>query len=350
MRNLSADGSPKLKICVISTTVIPCPPPGYAGLEMITWQLANGLVDKGHEVLLVAPKESQTKATLHGTTLGESENQAYSGYWQRLNDYDVIVDHSWEKWSYILKIEGKLEKPVLGVCHAPVHTMYNSAPPVAFPCLVGISKDQTEAITSHLKCAARTVYNGVDSSFYKDNKNKRNEKYLFLARISTIKGPHIAVDVANRCGVYLDMVGDDKLTGEPDLVSRIRQQCSVSPKLRYVGPQNRNECVTWFNTNKALLHPNQHYKEPFGLAPVEAQLCGMPVIAWDNGAMRETIMHGETGFVVKSQSEMEEIVRNNLVDKIKSKDCIEWARQFSYQRMIDCYEEICYEALDTGGW
>ena len=46
-----------MKICVISTTVISCPPSGYAGLEMVSWLCANGLKAKGHEVMLVAPKE-----------------------------------------------------------------------------------------------------------------------------------------------------------------------------------------------------------------------------------------------------------------------------------------------------
>jgi len=50
-----------MKICVISTTVIKCPPDGYAGLEMISWQCANGLHKKGHEVTLIAPKESTTE-------------------------------------------------------------------------------------------------------------------------------------------------------------------------------------------------------------------------------------------------------------------------------------------------
>jgi glycosyltransferase involved in cell wall biosynthesis len=340
----------KLKICVVSTTVIPCPPPGYSGLEMITWQLANGLTELGHDVLLVAPKESKSKAELHGTTLGESEQQAYSGYWQRLDKYDVIIDHSWEKWSYILKMEGKLNKPILGVCHAPIHTMYQSAPPVPHPCLVGISKDQTEGITSQLKVAARTAYNGVDTNFYKPQKRKKNNRYLFLARISTIKGPHIAVDVAKNCKIQLDIVGDDKLTGEPDLVARVRQQCSLNPNLRYVGPQTRQECVTWFNTNKALLHPNQHFREPFGLAPVEAQLCGMPVIAWDNGAMRETVKEGETGFLVKSQEEIQELVKADAVKSIDPQRCIEWASQFSYDTMIKRYQELCYEAIESGGW
>lgn len=339
----------KLKICVISTTIIHCPPKGYSGLEMLAWQIAEGLQAKGHDVTLVAPRGSTSAATLHETTLGESESQAYSGYWQKLPGFDVIIDHSWEKWSYILKMEGRLPTPILGVLHAPVETMYSSAPPVPFPCMVCISNDQATACSSHLKCASRVAYNGVDVNFYKNSKIKRNDRYLFLARISTIKGPHIAVDVANNCKIPLDLVGDDKLTGEPELVNSIKSKCAISPNLRYIGPQNRDECVTWLNTNKAMLHPNKHYREPFGLAPVEAQLCGMPVIAWDNGAMRETIKHGETGFLVQSQEEMELLIKENAVSQIKPKKCMEWARQFSYDNMINRYEELCHEAIN-GGW
>lgn len=339
-----------MKICVISTTILPCPPTGYAGLEMISWQCAEGLYLKGHDVTLIAPKGSKTNAKLHETTLGESERQAYSGYWQKLPEFDAIIDHSWEKWSYILKCEGKLHQPILGVLHAPVETMYNTAPPVLKPCLISISQDQAEACKSHLKCDSRAAYNGVDLTFYSNTRRQRNNRYLFLARISTIKGPQIAVNVANRCGVGLDLVGDDRITGEPELLRVIKDACVVSPMLRYIGHQTRSECVEWFNTNKALLHPNMLYREPFGLAPVEAQLCGMPVIAWDNGAMRETVKHGQTGFLVKSQDEMEDLIRSDAISSIKPQDCMEWARQFSYENMVDRYEKLCQEAIETGGW
>lgn len=340
----------KLRICVISSTVLHCPPKGYSGLEMLAWQIAEGLKAKGHEVMLVAPRGSTSSCEIHETTQYEPEGQAYSGYWQKLPSFDVIIDHSWEKWSYILKMEGKLPQPILGVLHAPVETMYNSAPPVPFPNFVCISKDQSEACSAHLKCASRVSYNGVDTSFYKNTWLKRYNRYLFLARISTIKGPHIAVDVANKCKIELDLVGDDKITGEPDLLNRVKQTCSVSPNLRYVGHQNRDECVTWFNTNKALLHPNMLFREPFGLAPVEAQLCGMPVIAWNHGACKETIKHGETGFLVNTQDEMEELIKSDAVSSIKPERCMEWAMQFSYENMVNRYEELCFEAIDTGGW
>ena len=126
----------KLKICVISTTILPCPPVGYSGLEMIAWQIAEGLQAKGHDVTLVAPHGSKTNCTLHETTLNEPERAAYSGYRAKLPQFDVIIDHSWEKWSYILKAEGGLSSPILGVLHAPVNTMYMSPPPVASPSLV----------------------------------------------------------------------------------------------------------------------------------------------------------------------------------------------------------------------
>jgi glycosyltransferase involved in cell wall biosynthesis len=339
-----------MKVCVISTTVLKCPPDGYAGLEMISWQCAEGLYLKGHDVTLIAPKGSKTNAKLHETTLGESERQAYSGYWQKLNEFDVIIDHSWQKWSYILKMEGNLPKPILGVLHAPVNTMYQSPPPVEKPSFICISKDQSESCKEHFKCESRVAHNGVDTNFYKRTNSKRNSRYLFLARISTIKGPHIAINVANNCNVGLDLVGDDRITGEPELLIRVKDACNLTPNLRYIGHQNRDECVGWFNKNKALLHPNQLFREPFGLAPVEAQLCGMPVIAWDNGAMRETVKHGETGFLVRTQDEMENLIRSDAVSTIKPENCIEWAKQFSYENMVSRYEALCHEAIESGGW
>lgn len=341
-----------MKICVISTTVMPCPPKGYAGLEQLAWQRAVGLANKGHQVTLIAAQGSTVpnNVTLHETELRVEEKKAYSGYWNKLKEFDVIIDDSWQKWSYILKMEGQLHAPILGVLHAPIHTMYLTPPPVPKPCLVAISQDQSSAVSINLKVNAKVAYNGVDVDFYKPSNQNRNDRYLFLARISSIKGPDIAVNVAKTCKIGLDLVGDDKLTGEPQLTDLIQSECIKNPNLRYIGPQDRIDCVQWFNKNKALLHPNKNYKEPFGLAPVESQLCGMPVIAWNNGAMRETIKHEETGFLVDTQEEMEELIKTNAVANINPNRCREWASQFSYENMINRYEVLCEEALNGGGW
>lgn len=339
-----------MKICVISTTVLSCPPPGYSGLEMIAWQQASELAKLGHEVLLIAPQGSTPPngVELHQTTLREPEGQAYSGYWNRLLEYDAIIDNSWEKWSYILKMEGRLKAPVLGVIHAPAHTMYGKAPPIATPCIVSISDDQGVAASECWGVSTRTAYNGIDLDFYRQTNADRLQTLLFLARISSIKGPHIAIDVATKCKMPLDVVGDDTLTQEPQYRLQVYERCKYN--IVYHGGKPREQCVEFFNTRCCLLHMNLHFREPFGLAPVEAQACGMPVIAFDNGAMREVVKHGETGYVIKSQREVEDLVKNKAWLDIDADKCRQWASQFSVQNMAKRYELLIQEAIETGGW
>ena len=88
----------------------------------------------------------------------------------------------------------------------------------------------------------------------------------------------------------------------------------------------------------ALLNPVT-WDEPFGLVPVEAQACGTPVVAFDKGAMPEIIKHNKTGFVVKTEKQMIEAIRN--IDKINRRDCREWVEQnFTVERMVDEYEKL----------
>jgi glycosyltransferase involved in cell wall biosynthesis len=340
-----------MKIIVISTTIMPCPPPGYSGLEMIAWQQAKGLAGLGHKVTLVAPIGSTPPegVDLHGTTLGESEAQAYSGYWQKLLDCDAICDHSWNKYSTILKMEGRLKAPSLLWAHAPIETMFNQPPPIEKPCFVAISRDQAGAIAGHLGSAARVCYNGVDTEFYKSNSEEKTSRYLFLARMSRLKGPHVALAAAKRCHVPLDLVGDDKLVEDPGYALRIRAGCEGS-RIVYHGEKARKDCIEFFSTAKALLHCNNAFREPFGLSPVEAQLCGCPVIAADHGSIREIVKEGETGFFYRTFEELEDIVKSDKVSGLSRAKCREWASQFSTERFVKRTDELLKEAVETGGW
>lgn len=340
-----------MRICVISTTVMVCPPPGYSGLEMLAYQQAEGLAKRGHQVMLMAPHGSTPPegVELHGTTLREGDKQAYSGYWHRLPAFDAIIDNSWDKWPYMLKAEGKLKAPILCVLHAPVETMFSSPPPVDKPCLVAISKDQAGAVAGHLNREARVCYNGIDTDFYRPGPKIQKERYLFLARMSKLKGPHIAAAVAKRCDVPLDLVGDDQLVEDPGYAAGIKAMCDEK-KIVYHGGKKRSECVGFFQRALAMLHCSFVFREPFGLAPVEAQSSGCPVIAAANGAMGETVKHGETGFLVRTPEEVEDLIKTNALKDISPGKCRAWAEQFSVKNMINRYEELCKEAIETGGW
>ena len=376
-----------MKIAVISTPVFKVPVAGYSGLEHLAWLTAKGLAEKGHDVTLVAPEGSEcpgVKMVTPGPEGTWDEKTFYGKYWQILPEFDVIIDETWQKWSYILKGEGRLNAPILGVCHAPVNTMYGSLPPgVDKPCFVCISRDQAAHFEALHSRPARVAYNGVDMDFYKPLGVPRSDRFLFLARFSTIKGPDLAIQACKRVGCGLDLIGDTSITGEPEFLERCKKMCdswvesngsvggsmggnaklfktpedmiaNQDKMIRLVGPAKRGETVWWFSQAHCLLHPNQRFREPFGLAPVEAMACGCPVIAWDNGAMRETIKNGETGWLVRSMDEMvlavETYSKIGWITDITREKCREWASQFSLPKMIDRYEELINEAVDTGGW
>ncbi len=367
----------KLRIAVISSTVFPCPPSGYAGLEAISYHCANGLGGKGHDVTLYAPDGSQCpngRVRPFGPPGQVSEKQVYSQTWQELNQFDVIVSHNWQAWEMIGKGEGWVKAPVLKVLHAPVNTMLGSLPPnVPKPCFVCISEDQKnhfEALFSPAK--ARVCYNGVDVNHYAPIEGiKRSDRFLFLARFSRIKGAAYALRACLEAGVGLDLIGDTQITNEPEYLAECRALAeqtsptwdrSKGKQLRIIGGVSRGECVWWLSQAHALLHPNELFREPFGLAPVEAQLCGCPVIAWDYGAMRETVQNGVrssdgksidggTGFLVSSYEDLVSTITfcKEIPDAARVR-CREWAKRFSIEAMVQRYHDLCVEAVETGGW
>lgn len=204
------------------------------------------------------------------------------------------------------------------------------------------------------------VVHNCDLDYYRRMTVPRSGRALFLARFSSIKGADLAIAACKEAGVGLDLVGDTSITNEPDYYRHCASHCD-GEQIRMVGPATRGGCVRWFSQAHCLIHPNMRFREPFGLAPVESLSCSTPVIAWDNGAMRETIKHGETGFLVKSQEELVAAIRSVFqrdagtgevlpLPQVVQDACRENALRFSVENMAKRYEQLCLEAVQTGGW
>ena len=346
-----------MKICVISTPIFRVPVAGYSGLEHLAWQTAAGLAKCGHEVSLICPDGSSCPGVQIipvGPERQVDEKMAFDRYWKYLLQVDCVIDETWNKWSYVLKQEGRLKVPSLGILHAPVDTMYRTLPDVAKPCFVCISEDQRAHFEALFSRPARTCHNGIDLTYYQPIGVPRTRRFLFLARFSKIKGPDLAIEACKQAGVELDLVGDTKLTGEAEYLKSILGMAD-GKRIRFVGPANRCECVQWFSQAWCMIHPNQRFREPLGLAPLEALACGTPVIAWNYGAMRETI-GSEVGVLVQSMDDLVSHIKLTATltdDEVAyiRRTCRNWvAANFSMERMIRRYDELCKEAVETGGW
>ena len=343
-----------MKILLISSGVLTIPPSGYGGLEKVIFDLAVELDQLGHEVSVVGPTGSRFPGNIKLIDCGPCnqnahvwEEQAYGKYKDSLKDYDVIHDHSWRKFPYL----AKMENPKLNVC-ATLHGMlpYHSSPPVGKPCFIGISKDHADRISAGLGIPCRVAYNGIDLSKYHMNGSKRNNRYLFLARITPFKGAHTFIDALNQIKGEGDVVGDDTLVEDRNYVERILMACNSNPNIRYWGGVSRAHAIEFFQKSRCYILPNNPgWEEPFGLTVVEAMACGCPVVATKSGAIPELIDEGKTGYVAKSLQDIPGILTGGEVEKIKAEDCRAQAEKFSRTNMALKYVEL-YEECIAKGW
>ena len=85
-------------------------------------------------------------------------------------------------------------------------------------------------------------------------------------------------------------------------------------------------------------------------------LCGCPVLAYDNGAMRETVgTGGQGGRLVGDYAEFAQAVKeiaqaSKGLPNLAREQCRHHAEQFSIGSMVGGYEKLCREAAATGGW
>jgi glycosyltransferase involved in cell wall biosynthesis len=110
------------------------------------------------------------------------------------------------------------------------------------------------------------------------------EDYVVLSELMPHKRIDLAVEAFNELGLPLTVVGNG-----PD-ARRLRR--IARPNIRFTGRVSDGEAAALLRCAKALVVPAT---EEFGIAAVEAQAAGRPVIALREGGVRETVVEGETG-------------------------------------------------------
>jgi glycosyltransferase involved in cell wall biosynthesis len=110
---------------------------------------------------------------------------------------------------------------------------------------------------------------------------------LFVAELVRHKRPEVAIEAAVAAGRRIKVVG----TG-PEL-ERLRER--YGSQAEFLGRVDDEQLARLYSEAAALVVPNV---EEFGIAAVEAQAAGRPVLAIDAGGVRETVLDGETGVLV----------------------------------------------------
>jgi glycosyltransferase involved in cell wall biosynthesis len=118
----------------------------------------------------------------------------------------------------------------------------------------------------------------------------RGDRLLVVSRLLPYKRVDIAVDAATKMGIGLDVVGSGPALED------LRQR--AGPLVEFHGRLDDTTVVELFQSCRGFCAPG---REDFGIAAVEAQAAGKPVIAFGGGGALETVDDGVSGVLFARQ-------------------------------------------------
>ena len=339
-----------MRILMLSTDAQPVPPEYYGGIERVVGEVGAGLVQRGHDVTLMALPGSHLPGAkcLEWKEWAGVPNSIGRGVQAlvaaRRFKAEFIHSFGQTKWIVPWCLSGGKALISYGVlpqprARGPIRLFRDQL------LLAGCSDYLSAAGAAQVSGRWRTAYNCIDVGRYRFEGSVAVEAPLvFLSRIDRIKGVDVAIEVAERSGRRLIIAGNHAEEGDSghfwrdSIVPRLN-----SPRIEYVGPVNDAEKNALLGQAAALVVPIQ-WDEPFGMVFVEALACGTPVISCPRGALPEIVRSGVEGFLA---GEVEELVQ--AVDKLGEIDRSDCRRRveecFSTDRTVLVYENLYLELL-----
>jgi glycosyltransferase involved in cell wall biosynthesis len=298
--------------------------PQAGGAELHLQEIFSRIVSRGHSIDLLcsswkgAPRRvNMDGIDVHRVGTRHSYPFLARGYYTdhlARNDYDVVIED-------LNKVP--LYTPLWGVRNlvALVHhlfgaTAFREAPPplaaavwlserplgllyrkVPFEA-VSVSTAEDLVDRGIPRSSIRVIYNGVDSSRLTPDSAERSEAPLFvyLGRLKKYKRVDIVIQAFAGLSVpnaTLEIAGTGDYRAP---LEGLVKSLGLSDRVKFLGFIPEEEKVhllrrAWAST---LASP----KEGWGISNLEAAACGTPVIAANSPGIRESVVDGETGFLV----------------------------------------------------
>ena len=342
-----------LRIAMLAPPWISVPSPGYGGVESVVSALTEALVRRGNAVTLFCAPGSVSRATVvplldepHPSEIERSlyevdhVGRAFDQIDLALgaNRFDVVHDHCGFTG---LAMANRIDTPLVHTLHGP----FTPATAAFYGrhghkgTLVGISRAQLASAPPGLG-SIESIPNPIDLRAWTFQERK-GDYLLWVGRMTPEKGPHRAIAAARAVDVPLVLAGVIQ-PGQQAFFDREVAPHIDGTRVRFVGEIGGAAKRSLFARARGLLMPIR-WDEPFGMVMVEALACGTPVIAFPEGAARELVVDGTTGFLVNGVRSMADAI--GQLHRIDARACRTWVAQTCDVEVVCTAYERTYRSV-----
>jgi glycosyltransferase involved in cell wall biosynthesis len=196
-------------------------------------------------------------------------------------------------WNYHSYVRHERIHPVAGALLSPIlHNLrlWDRAAADRVEHFVAISETVRQRIRKFYRRDSVVIHPPVDVERFQVRED-HEDYFLIVSRLIPYKRIDLAVEAFNISGLPLKIVGDGR--------DRSRLQAMAKPNIEFLGRVSADQLEEYLSRCRAFIFPGE---EDFGIAPLEAQAAGRPVIAYAAGGALETVIEGATGVFFREQT------------------------------------------------
>ncbi len=280
------------------------------------------------------------------------------------SDYDLVITSC--SWYITRGFKVGQKTKVIAYCHTPPRWLYGYETSVGFTKywpvkiyakIVGYfmrkfdyktaqkinywianSKNVSRRIKKFYRKDSIVIYPPIEvEKIKKATKDLKREDYLIVvSRLVGAKGLEETARVMENLGINLKIVGESN--GFADVEEKLKKLSGGNIEL--TGRVSDEKMYELLGKAKGFIALAR--EEDFGMTVVEAQAAGLPVIAFNGGGYKESVIEGKTGIFVDSTDEktLELAVKKLLNIKWNKEEIVKNAEKFSrlrFEREIEKY-------------
>lgn len=209
-----------------------------------------------------------------------------------LHDYWPEYAPRWDPWLRLFE-----KRPWARCVLAPLRMV--TTPPELSRALVNVvSHNLEKALANQGRWGfpdAKVIHFGIDARLFPVVEREPGDwgwKILYVGRLDLAKGLRTLALAMHRlpANTFLEILGRGD-PGIPAMLKEVIGEPRASEWVRFSSCP-RSELVEHYRAADALVFPSE-WDEPFGLVPLEAMACGVPVVATGTGGSGEYLRDGE---------------------------------------------------------
>lgn len=298
-------------------------------------------------------------------------------FWERIDfvEYDVVISST-----NVYGAKGIITKPTIlhiCYCHTPPRFLYGYPTALGWEKhvwgrMIGLlmnhtlrqydflaaqrvdyfiagSKNGQARIKKFYRRDSNVIYPPVELQLRTKNQELRTKQgedyFLCVGRLAAAKRIDLAIEACIDLNIPLKIVGTGR---EERSLKKLKNLRDLHGVVEFLGNVNDKELSSLYINSRAVIFPA--VEEDFGIVPVEAMSFGKPVIGYNSGGVKETVIDGATGVLFNEPAveSLKDAIKRFKQLSIKPEDCIKQAEKFSkaqFMRNIKDFVEGKWEEL-----